>query len=47
VKEKVLAISNMPGLGVGDGNLVLQAIVWDAEQNVDVIDAHNAPTVLR
>ncbi len=46
VKEKVLAILNTPGLEVGDGDLVLQAISWHAEKNVDFIDAYNAAWLL-
>jgi len=42
IKEKVLAILNTPGLQVVDGGLVLQAIIWYAEKNVDFIDAYNA-----
>ena len=42
IKEKVLAILNTPGLQVVDGELVLRAIIWYAEKNVDFIDAYNA-----
>jgi len=42
IKQRVLAILNTPGLEVVDGDLVLQAVVWYAERNVDFIDAFNA-----
>jgi predicted nucleic acid-binding protein len=42
VKDKVLAILNTPGLDVVDSDLVLQAMNWYAEKNVDFIDAYNA-----
>ncbi len=46
VKDKVLAILNTPGLEVVDGDMVLRAITWYAEKNVDWIDAHNAAWLL-
>ena len=46
VKDKVLAILNTPGLEVAEGDLVLQAIFWYAEKNVDFIDAFNAAWLL-
>ncbi len=42
IKKQVLAILNTPGLEVVDGDLVLQAVVWYVEHNVDFIDAFNA-----
>jgi len=42
IKEKVLAILNTPGLEVADGHLILLAVCWYADQNVDFIDAFNA-----
>lgn len=42
IQNKVLAILNTPGLEVSDNNLVLKAIIWYAEKNVDFIDAYNA-----
>lgn len=42
IKDKVLAILNTPGLEVADGELILQAMTWYAEENVDFIDAYNA-----
>jgi predicted nucleic-acid-binding protein len=46
VQKRVLAILNTPGLDVVDGKLVLQAILWYAEKNVDFIDAFNAAWML-
>jgi predicted nucleic-acid-binding protein len=42
IRDKVLAVLNTPGLEVVDGDLVLQAITWYAEKDVDFIDAYNA-----
>jgi predicted nucleic-acid-binding protein len=42
IRDKVLAVLNTPGLEVVDGDLVLQAITWYVEKNVDFIDAYNA-----
>jgi len=47
VEEKVLAVLNTPGLEVVDGDLVLQAVVWYVEKNVDFIDAYNATWMSR
>lgn len=46
IKERVLAILNTPGLEVVDSDLVLQAVAWYADQNVDFIDAFNAAWLL-
>ncbi|MBW2040291.1 MAG: PIN domain-containing protein [Deltaproteobacteria bacterium] len=46
IRDKVLAIFNTPGVELVDGNLVLQAIIWYAEKNVDFIDAYNATWLL-
>ena len=46
VREKILAILNTPGLNVANGPIVLQAIVWYAEKNVDFVDAYNGAWVL-
>jgi uncharacterized protein len=46
VQRKVLAILNTPGLQVADATLVLQAVLWHAEKNVDFIDAYNAAWLL-
>ena len=42
IQNKVLAILNTPGLEIPDNNLILKAIIWYAEKNVDFIDAYNA-----
>lgn len=46
IRQKVLAILNTPGMEVVDGELVLQAITWWAQKNVDFIDAYNAAWLL-
>lgn len=43
---RVLAILNTPGVEVIEGDLVLQAILWHTEKNVDFIDAYNAGWML-
>jgi len=47
VEEKVLAVLNTPGVEVLDGELVLQAVVWYVEKNVDFVDAYNAGWMMR
>jgi uncharacterized protein len=42
VKDKILAILNTPGLEAAEGDLLLQAISWYADKNVDFINAFNA-----
>ena len=42
IQNKVLAILNTPGLQIPEGNLLLKAVIWYAEKNVDFIDAYNA-----
>jgi predicted nucleic-acid-binding protein len=42
IQSKVLSILNTPGLEVEDGDLILKAILWYADRNVDFIDAFNA-----
>lgn len=42
IQNKVLAILSTPGLEISDNNLVLKAIIWYADKNVDFIDAYNA-----
>jgi hypothetical protein len=39
-------VTSTPGLEVADGELVLQAVSWYADQHVDFIDAYNAAWVL-
>ena len=46
IKDKVLAIFNTSGLEVADGDLLLQAIFWYADKNIDFIDAFNAAWLL-
>lgn len=47
IQAKILAVLNTPGLKVADSNLILQAIGWYAEKNVDFIDAYNAAWMLK
>jgi uncharacterized protein len=42
IQNKILAILNTSGLEVAESNLILKAIIWYAEKNVDFIDAYNA-----
>ena len=42
IKDKILAILNTPGVEAGEGDLLLQAIFWYADKNVDFVDAFNA-----
>jgi len=42
IQNKILAILNTPGLEIPESNLILKAIIWYAEKNVDFIDAYNA-----
>ena len=42
ITEKILAILNTPGMEVADRDLVLQAVTWWHDHNVDFIDAYNA-----
>lgn len=46
IKDNVLAIINTPGIELADSDLILQAISWYAEKNVDYIDAFNAVWLL-
>jgi predicted nucleic-acid-binding protein len=46
IREKVLAILNTPGMEVVEGDLVLQAITWWVQKNVDFIDAYNVAWLL-
>ena len=46
IREKVLAMLSTPGLEVVDGELVLGAITWFAEEDIDFIDAYNAAWLL-
>ena len=42
IQNKILAILNTSGLEVTESHLILKAIIWYAEKNVDFIDAYNA-----
>ena len=42
IRDKVLAILNTPGLEAAEGDLLLQAIFWYADKNIDFVDAFNA-----
>ena len=46
IKDKILAILNTPGLEAAEGDLLLQAIFWYADKNIDFIDAFNAAWLL-
>jgi predicted nucleic-acid-binding protein len=46
VSDKILAILNTPGIEAADGDLILQAISWYADTNVDFVDAYNAAWLL-
>ncbi|MBN1402382.1 MAG: PIN domain-containing protein [Anaerolineae bacterium] len=46
VKESVLAILNTPGVEAAEADLLLQAIFWYANQNIDFVDAYNAAWLL-
>jgi predicted nucleic-acid-binding protein len=41
IKDKILAILSTPGLEAAEGDLLLQAIFWYADKNIDFIDAFN------
>ena len=42
IKAYLLGILHTPGLDVADRDLVLQALAWFVEKNVDFIDAYTA-----
>jgi predicted nucleic-acid-binding protein len=46
IKDKILAILNTPGIETAEGDLLLQAIFWYADKNIDFIDACNAAWLL-
>ena len=46
VKDKVLAVLNTPGVEVAEVDLILQAISWYVDRNVDFADALNAAWLL-
>lgn len=41
IQNKILAILNTSGLHIPESDLILKAIIWYAEKNVDYIDAYN------
>ena len=47
IKDKVLAIVNTPGLVISEDDLIVQAITWYEEKNVDYADAFNAAWLLK
>ncbi len=42
IRAKVVAILGLPGLTVEDQEILLQAVVWYEEKNVDFADAYSA-----
>ncbi len=42
IKEKILIFLNTPGLEIVNAGLILQAIRWYVDKNIDYIDAYNA-----
>lgn len=42
IQDKIMAILNTSGLQIPESSLILKAIIWYAEKNVDFIDAYNA-----
>lgn len=42
IQNKILAILNTAGLEIPESDLILKAIIWYTEKNVDFIDAYNA-----
>ena len=42
IQQKILAMLNTPGLEIPGGEIVLQAIFWYTDKNVDFIDANHA-----
>ena len=42
IRDILLGIVNTPGLEVETADLIIQAVVWFEEKNVDFIDAYNA-----
>ncbi|MBE0410009.1 MAG: PIN domain-containing protein [Anaerolineales bacterium] len=46
IQDHVTAILNTPGLQVDNTGLILQALLWYVEKNVDYVDAYNAAWAL-
>jgi len=42
IQEMVLSFLNTPGLEVDNGDLVIRALRWYVDKNIDFIDAYNA-----
>jgi len=42
IQQKLLAMLNTPGIEISGGEIVLQAILWYADKNVDFNDAYHA-----
>ena len=42
IQEYILIIINTPGLSIPRADIIIQAITWYAEKNVDFIDAYHA-----
>ncbi len=47
IQNKAIAILNTPGLDLVDGDLILNAIFWYGEKNVDFIDAFNVAWMIK
>jgi predicted nucleic acid-binding protein len=47
IKDKVLAIVNTAGLDISEDDLMIQAVTWYADKNVDFTDAFNAAWLLK
>jgi predicted nucleic-acid-binding protein len=41
IQSKILAILNTSGLEIPENDLILKAIIWYVQKNVDFIDAYN------
>jgi len=46
IQSKVIAILNTPGLMIEHHDIILQAILWYVEKNVEYIDAYNVAWLL-
>jgi uncharacterized protein len=46
IHENILAILNTPGLEVIDGIMILKAVRWFTDKNIDFIDAYNGAWML-
>ena len=41
IQQKLLAMLNTPGLEIPGGEIVMQAVLWYGDKNVDFIDAYH------